>query len=304
MQVSILHPLATLDWEESTSLPELMWNSQCVLLNSVLYVGGGKTRLQDSAKLFISNSATEHLVWDVCRTPTEGYALTTYHSQLVLVGGRGPFNHEPSNKLWTLSSDAEMNWQPSIQEMPTKRWGASAMNIGTPEYLVVAGGVGVDDSELDTVEVFTGKEWCTVEPLPEPCSYLKWALHEGKYYLFDSYRQSYSCDIKLFLKSCEKSCLNMRQFPLWSQSKVPLKNSSPASFGQHLISTGGRSSDMFALSPLSQSWVHVGKLPATLSSAASIVLPTGELVVIGARHGGLTYNTCMFVSTLRGEFNS
>ena len=311
LQVSILHPLATLDWEDCTPLPEPMDNPQCVLLHDVLYVGGGyiPPAPGDDSKLFMSNTVNKHLVWDVCDTPTARYALTTYHSQLVLVGGRKPSTHEPSNVLWTRSSDAGMDWQPSIQEMPTKRFGAAAMNTGTPEYLVVAGGVGVGAYALDTVEVFTGKEWCTVEPLPQGCCYHKCPLHGGKYYLFGGYPQNiaYCCDIKSILKSCEQSGINKAPFPVWSQFEFPLEYSSLASFGQQLISIAGitndsyRSPDIFSLSPPSQSWVHVGKLPIALDSAASIVLPTGGLVVIGGDPGGESYSARVFKATLRGE---
>ena len=293
-----------------------MRDPQCVLLHDVLYVGGGNTHTNGPV-LFMSWTVTKRLVWDVCRTPTELYALTTYHSQLVLVGGNEPSTPpKPSNMLWTLSSDAGTNWQPSIQEMPTKRWGAAAMNTGTPEYLVVAGGVGVGVTYLDTVEVFTGKEWCTVESLPKPCCYLKWTSHEGKYYLYGGDHRNtaiYSCDIKLLLKSCEQSGVNKTPFPLWSQFPLPSKYSSLASFGQHLISIGGisntsttnRSPDILALSPLSQSWVHVGKLPIGICTTASIVLPTGELVIIGGNPntagGKVLFSARVFKATLRGE---
>ena len=304
LQVSILHPLATLDWEDCTPLPEPVVDPQCVLLHDVLYVGGGLIPSGDNSKLFMSNTVNKRLVWDVCRTPTEFYALTTYHSQLVLVGGR---DREPSNMLWTLSSDAGMNWQPSIQKMPTKRWGAAAMNTGTPEYLVVAGGKGVGGCALDTVEVFTGKEWCTVDSLPQNCHYHKCIIHGGKYYLCGGYPYNiaYCCDIKSILKSCEKFGIN--KAPVWSQFEFPLEYSSLVSFGQHLISIGGitnynySSPDIVALSPLThQSWVYVGKLPIGLLTAASIVLPTGELVVIGGDHGGES-SASVFKATLTGE---
>ena len=81
--------------------------------------------------------------------------------------------------------------------------------------------------------------------------------------------------------------------------------SSLASFGQHLISIGGKirgkSPDIVALSSLSQSWVDVGKLPVALDSAASIVLPTGELVVIGGNTEQYIHSAKVFKATLRGE---
>ena len=186
------------------------------------------------------------------------------------------------------------------------------MNIGTPEYLVVAGGKGVGGYgySLDTVEVFTGKEWCTVDPLPQNCCYHKCALHGGKYYLCGGYPQNiaYCCDIKSILKSCEQSSINKAPFPVWSQFEFPLEHSSLASFGQQLISIGGITNDryrsispyIFAFSSPSQSWVHVGKLPIALDRAASIILPKGELVVIGGDTIA-SYSASVFKATLRGE---
>ena len=287
-----------------------MSDPQCVLLHDVLYVGG---RTRDRYKMFVSKIVTKPLVWDVCRTPTELYALTTYHSQLVLVGG-ATSSGQPSNMLWTLSSDSEMNWQSSIKDMPTKRWGASAMNTETPEYLVVAGGVGVSHTALKTVEVFTGKEWCTIEHLLKPCYYLKSTKHEGKYFLCGGDHQGsdvYSCDHRLLLESCEQSGISDS---LWSPFQGPLRWSSPASFGQHLISIGGGdtthySDNISVLYPHNQSWVHVGKLPFALHSAASIVLPTGELVVIGGETrltnssdaGIQSFSARVFKATLKGK---
>ena len=56
---------------------------------------------------------------------------------------------------------------------------------------------------------------------------------------------------------------------------------------------------IFALS--TWSWVQVGKFPIALDSVTSIVLPTGELVVIGGDTGGLSYSPRMFKAKLTGE---
>ena len=280
-----------------------MRHPQCVLLHDVLYVGGGDAPLEYMATIFMTKTTTEHFVWDVRPTPTNRYSLTTYHSQLVLVGGLDPYTEHASNGVWTLSTTG-MNWQQSIPEMLTERSRPSAVNTGTPEYIVVAGGVGVGNSYLDIVEVFTGKEWCTVEPPPKPCYYLKWTSHEGKFYLCGDY--VYSCDSKTFLESCEQSDGSKRPFPLWSNFQMPFELSSPTSFGQHLISIGGITEsliccpDIVAFFPLSQSWVSIGMLPTALYSAASIVLPTGELVVLGG-DTGVSHSARVFKATLRGE---
>lgn len=55
----------------------------------------------------------------------------------------------------------------------------------------------------------------------------------------------------------------------------------------------GSRSDILSYSPHTQSWVKVGDLPVGLSSTCSIVLPTGELLVMG--------EGCAFKGSLKGE---
>ena len=209
-----------------------------MLLHDVLYVGGALSLTDNKAKLFMCKTMTERLVWDVFPTPASSYSLTTYHSQLVLVGGREIFFGHVSNLLWTLSNDAGLNWQLSIQGMPTERSAASAVNTGTPEYIVVAGGIGANFCNMNTVEVFTGEQWCTVEPLPLADDFLRWTSHERVFYLrcgSDNGCTVFSFDLKLLLKSCEQSDDEI-PLPLWTRFQSPLTLSSLTSFGKHLIS--------------------------------------------------------------------
>ena len=87
---------------------------------------------------------------------------------------------------------------------------------------------------------------------------------------------------------------------------MPNDYSSAASFGGSLVSIGGitsggdYSADFVALSPLNQVWVHVGKVPDALWAAGSIVLPTGDLVVIGGGIGRQR-SAMVFKASLTGE---
>ena len=173
MQVDILHPLATLHWEECAPLPKGILYVHCVVWKDRVWVGGGQG---GSARLYRSSSDVTS--WTELATPTSYFALATYHSQLVLVGGG--YESEPKNKLWTLDTGDE--WQPSLPPMPTRRCSSSAVSAGTPECLVVAGGKGVFGSALDTVEVLVEGQWSAVQPLPRECSALKSALHKGRLY--------------------------------------------------------------------------------------------------------------------------
>ena len=87
IQVDILHPLASVEWQECREVPVCIGRAQAVWLKNKVYLGGGTVSgsKRDEARLYVYTPATD--TWDVLDTPVYHFALTTYHSQLVLVGG-------------------------------------------------------------------------------------------------------------------------------------------------------------------------------------------------------------------------
>ena len=80
IQVDILHPLASVEWQECREVPVCIGRAQAVWQ---VYLGGGTVsgNKRDEARLYIYTPATD--TWDVLDTPVYHFALTTYHSQLV-----------------------------------------------------------------------------------------------------------------------------------------------------------------------------------------------------------------------------
>ena len=118
--------------------------------------------------------------WDILDIPTEWYALATYHSQLVLVGGVNPDTGRATNQLWVL--DKQHHRTQPLPPMKTKRYQASAVSMG--DHLIVAGGcVDSDVGLLDDVEVCDGNSWRYVQPLPKACSRMVSALFDGEWYI-------------------------------------------------------------------------------------------------------------------------
>ena len=74
---------------------------------------------------------------------------------------------------------------------------------------------------------------------------------------------------------------------LWKElTNAPYLASSPAVLGNRLISIGGgeelsATSTVYAYSTIAISWIHVGDMPFKASNTCSIVLPTGELMMMG-----------------------
>ena len=278
-----------------------MYYAQCVLLQDKIYVGGYTSSWESDALLFISS--TDLNSWSQVTTPTRYYGLATYHSQVVLVGGEEPDTDMATNKLWTLKG--ETNWQPSLPPMPTSRYSSSALNTGSPECLVVSGGRVSGGDEVNVVEILKDNEWSSVQPLPEACSSFKSTLHKGRLYLMGGWRQGpsvFHCKLESLLNEDHTQEMS-HSIGLWSELQIHLEFSSPSSFANQLISTGGgaRSSEICAYSPHTLSWLHVGNFPIGLSSTATIVLPTGELVVLGG-WGASGSSKRVFKASLKGDY--
>jgi hypothetical protein len=79
--------------------------AHAVWLKDKVYVGGCiSDNRRDWARLYIYTPATD--TWTTLDTPVYWFGLTTYHSQLVLVGGMKYVPDESvvgeaTNKLWT-----------------------------------------------------------------------------------------------------------------------------------------------------------------------------------------------------------
>ena len=309
MQVDILHPLASLKWRECRRLPVGMRDTQAVWLGDNLYVGGGwiLASNRDAARLYMYTPTTD--TWSETNTPVYYFALITYHSQLVLVGGReyvGEGSAEPvTNKLWTLNGNDQ--WRETLPPMTTKRHSASAVEF--TDNIIVAGGQDYDRSNI--VEVYNGHHWAKAQCLPKPDYNMKSTVLNGHWYLMGGWEQGkevYYASLDLLVASCQPS-----EKPLPSVWKrlpdFPHKRSSTAVFGNRLIAVGGGypslptlpCSSIHAYSPHTQSWVRVGDMPIELRSTCTAVLPTGELMVIGGVSSAFMEESCVYKTSLNGN---
>ena len=304
-QVDILHPYAELKWRECRSLPVGMLNAQPVWLGDKLYVGGGITTgtlsIRDMARLYIYTPTTD--TWSHIKTPVYYFALITYHSQLVLVGGEefasdgrvGPV----TSKLWTLTEHDQ--WRETLPPMTTKRYNVSAVEFA--DNILVAGGQDDKLRSICIVEVYNGHHWAEAQCLPKPCYFMKSTVLNGHWYLMGGWGQGK----EVYYASLNSLIVSRRSKPLPSVWKrlpdVPHDHSSTAVFGNRLIAVGGgysSSSSIYAYSPLTKYWVHVGDMPVELRSTCTAVLPTGELMVIGG-WSGTSRESCVHNASLIGN---
>ena len=257
-------------------------NAQAVVLGNKLYIGSGNMNPMLPPRLLIYDFTEDS--WDTIDTPTQWYALTTYHSKLVLVGGRDPNTKEATNQLWVL--DEQNRWTQPLPPMTKKLYKASAVSVG--DHLIVAGGQGGSDvCPLDEVEMYNGHQWKKVESLPRECTWMKSTLHERNWYLAGGSGQGsevYQTSLESLIVTSEGA----GQTSVWKKlPDAPLELSATVMFRDQLITIGGGkplSSAIHAYSPSTNSWVHVGDLPDDCHSTCAVVLPTGELLVVGGEN--------------------
>lgn len=261
--------------------------------------------------------------WTTLLVPTVEFALTTYHSQLVLLGGREVSTKRVSEKVWMSKTGA--SWDLSLPPMPTKRCSASSVNTGSPECLVVAGGVDTNDCIFLTIEVLVDKRWFTVILPFVPLFYnLKLAVNNRNLYIMalDNFSLKYGtkvayCRLDSLLASCEQSgeTISIYSSDLWSEMHLTHEISfcGIISFRQQLVvikynptDRDGYHISIHAFSPLTSTWCYIGDLPYDLSSTvlSLTVLPNRQLVLIGGISDGSLYKLGVFKASLTCEQSS
>ena len=195
--MDILHTLTTLDWEECPGC-ELYENvpfiPQAVVIRDAFYI---------AAVDKIYATTTEFTSWTVHDPPAklQQYGFTSYHSQLLVVGGRK--RGKLTNKVWI--SDNATDWQTSLPPMPNKRCSPLATNTGpSPECVIVAGGENNTYTYLTLVDVLLGKQWFTVESTHIHPYYA--SVHDGFiYYNNTDYKDSFivQCQLQSLLAACK-----------------------------------------------------------------------------------------------------
>ena len=265
--------------------------AQAVWLKDKVYVGGGARsgNRRDEARLYIYTPATDE--WTTLDTPVFWFGLTTYHSQLVLVGGREYVGEsvvgEPTNKLWTLSENGQ--WQETLSPMPTPCTDASAVSHGDLLLVITA-------SYPNKVYVYNGHHWASTQHPPQRLYSVKSTVFNGHWYLMESGGIVYSASLDSLLANCQPSETSQPS-SLWKRlTDVPSRCCCPAVFGNRLVSVGKRLTDttitssLYAYSSHTQSWIHLGDTCTPISLISNIFgfiatpcavpLPSNELMIV------------------------
>ncbi len=171
--------------------------------------------------------------------------------------------------------------------MPTRRSRMSSVSGGSPEVLVVAGGIDSSGEYSDVVEVLLGDHWMTADSLPTPCWDMRSAFHKGNFYFTGGHNKKnilFICS----LDSLKESASDNRTTTgtVWREIATPIQSFAITSFLSNLISIDAQSSMRSYLST-ARSWIKTtskGDIPhhhSVYTSAA--VLSSGQFVIADSK---------------------
>ena len=274
-------------------------DAQAVWLKDKVYVGGGmksgNMNLIPDARLYIYTPATN--TWTTLDTPVYKFGLTTYHSQLVLVGGweyvGENIDSELTNKLLTLSEDGQ--WQETLPPMPTPCSDASAVSHG--DHLLV-----INDNHPNEVYVYNGHHWASAQHPPQQLNSIRSTVFDGDWCVMESRGIVYSASLDSLLASYQPSD-SPQLSSLWERlTNVPSGWCYPAVFGNRLVAVGRRSTDtpttlsLYAYSSPTQSWIHMADVPSIPIHFCAVLISSNELVIVSDQTAFQYVFTCKSIA--------
>ena len=249
------------------------------------------------------HSSNQHIIvytpatdtWNTLDTPVYDFALTTYRSKLVLVGGGEKVVGSPSNKLLTLSEDGE--WEETLPPMETACGsGASAVSHG--DHLLVV------DGNHKEVHVYNGHHWAKAQHLPEILRSVKSTIFNGDLYVSGLLHNTiYSASLDSLIASSQPSENSAQPSTVWKRlPDLIIRRQSLAVFRDKLITVGFNITvgynAIYSYSSSDQSWEYVSAIPlASWNLFSPVVLSLNELIVIGE-------SGPVFKGTLNGEYSN
>lgn len=276
MQDSIFHPLTTLH-KEKTCCHKNKEEACCFT--------GYSTLVKKDDVLYAYNCQTLRCAcvskltsWTVLPLPVvEHFALTTYQSQLVLVGGLRL--REVLNEIWVSDNDGR-SWKRSLPPMPTCRQRASAANTGNPEYVIVVGGDGSNDEALASMDILVHGQWASTQALPiSPWLYHD-TIHNGNLYIRND-KCAYYCKVA----ACVQTHRAEGEKAPWKEADVPPSTTTLFSLGGTLLAFSGGGPYQWpklrAYSPSTQSWVCVGEVASQYCICSALAVAPGRIVLSG-----------------------
>ena len=284
-------------WREGKNVPERMKRGAAVVHGNTAYI-----RPANSRKVFSYwNVQGNEQYYQLPKNHNKDCGLAVIDGLLTSVGG---CNNAYTNTLLSLTGEcAKKLWLEVFPPMPTSR--SCVACITTEQALVVAGGVG-NEGFLDNVEVMdiNTKQWIAVCPLPQSLSLFTSIACGDTLYLAGgltetSSKSVFTCsltdlwqpeahDRKQIWREAPRSVSRHAKFSVWKEiSTLPVSRSTPALFGGHILTIGGRddsgnsTTDVYRYDSVTDSWNVVSQMKNRRSHCFAFTLPHDRLIILG-----------------------
>ena len=298
-----------------------MTATQCTLIKSTLYFGGGETSSEQNAERnqLLALNSINNTIEKKSACPVIHFGLGNIGGKLVLVGGRSRDGQTLSSNVYVLVKecsdeqrdlDSESAWSDKpIPPLSVPRARACVISQTEDESsaCIAACGGRVFDKSTSMVEVYHSgsPHWVTVAPLPAPRAALRATVLHNTAYLMGGYEDMGA--------SGKKDCYRIPLCNLFHVSKeiawttlneLPTQSATPAHLCGSLLAIGGSTDDrklVHAYNPNKRQWVHIADMTKGLSHATAAALPDGRVVIIGGRNNTGSRNKNVFIAKITGQ---
>ena len=264
-----------------------------VVLKGKVYIGG-----EHSRKTVIVYDPQKDSCSTLPRYAYHYFSLAVVNNQLVLVGGQDSGNRDCSNKLGVWDESSSM-WTHPFPPMTTACSRPTTVTH-KDRWLIVIGGVDGGNCRLSRVEILDtfSKQWYHSTPMPESlgCSHTPAATIGSTCYLMGGY--VLSSQKRILSVSLDELVLQTQvskpvgasspptPSPWQTLPNTPLQFSAPLALNGTLLAVGGRGeykarNTIYAYHPESKKWVKAGEMPTERAKCSCIVIPNGEIMVVG-----------------------
>ncbi len=283
-------------WTKAQNMPVKTAAAQAVVLNGKVYVAIGKADDEED-QMIIQVYTTKSQKWSqLLESPMRFSAMAVVDQQLVLVA---------YDEL--LAWDG--HWTFPYPSLPTPR--EDPVAIGYQHFLIVAAGRNKKSSSLKGVDILnsSSKQWSTASPLPVGCHGLTSAVVGDTLYLLGGWT-GYEPNQQVFSTSLpalvSQATVNpTAPPPTWDlATEMLLKHCTGTSVRSSLLVVGGEdeeyvhSSAISRYDPQLKQWTKVGEMPEAQSQCACVVLPSGELMVIGGTCSNLHRSDRVYLANI------
>ena len=264
--------------------------AQAVVIRGIVYVGGGYTLRRDDCHLIQQYSATDDTWSTLPLAPVRLFGMGELNGQLVIVGGKTR-QDDVTGKVHTLNSSTH-KWVESIAPMPTARHSLAVFSL--PSCLTVVGGRDQPGTHLSDVEIFmphTSQWHKTTSPAPSPLYDMTTTVINNKCFIAE-YGSTKVYQLCVSLQQTTTDSTNTPQvITEWTNLyDFPHKGCGLGSINGCLLAVGGGGlnnpiTTILGFSPITNTWKTAGELPKPRRICTTVLLPTGELLVMGGWDG-------------------